>query len=211
PLHQRAVGYYRYIGAFSHNPGFSERYHEIASRVAALVVGLAIQMLVLEKQHRIVRSYCSAEKAIRVERSGRHHNSPSGNGAEQRNPRLAMVNGAAAQVAPYGCPYYHWALPDVVRPPPQHWDFVVHLHVCGPNVVEELDLGNRLQAAGRHPHSPSNYRCFRDWRIEHTGAAKLPLKVSGDLEDASLPFQPAQVFTPGNIGDVFAEPDNSRV
>src|SRR5262249_9329274 len=168
-------------------------------------------MLVLEKQHGVIRSYCSAEQAARIERSSRHNDSPSGNGGEKRDSGLTMINGTAAQVTANGCPHYHRALPYVVRPPAQQGNFVMHLHVSGPNVVKELDLGNRFQPPGSHPHSASDYRCFRDWRIEHTGCAKRPLKVSGNLEYATFAFQPAQMFTPGNVGYVFAEHNNSGV
>ena len=53
-LHQRAPGDHQDVIAVASQVRLAERNHEVFAGVLALVVGLAVQVLVLEKQHRIV-------------------------------------------------------------------------------------------------------------------------------------------------------------
>ena len=68
-LHERAVGDDRKIRSFAHCLRFAEGNHEIVRRILRFVVGLAVEMFVFEKQHRIVAANRRAQQTIRIERS----------------------------------------------------------------------------------------------------------------------------------------------
>ena len=62
-LDQRAPGQHDDIGAFAADGGLAERHHVVGARVHALVVGLPVEVLVLEEQHRIVAADRRAQQA----------------------------------------------------------------------------------------------------------------------------------------------------
>src|SRR2546426_11918979 len=69
PLDQRAVSDYGKVLSLPHSLRFTKRDHEIVLRILRLVVGLAIEMLVLKKQHGIVTANRRAQQAVGVKRA----------------------------------------------------------------------------------------------------------------------------------------------
>ena len=98
-LHQRAIGEDDDIGAFAADRGLAERDHVLGARILALVVGLAVQVLVLEEQHRIVAADRGAEQARSVLRVRREHDADAGAVREDALAGLAVIRRAAAQVS----------------------------------------------------------------------------------------------------------------
>ena len=67
-LDQRALRHDREVLSLANSPGLSKRNHEIVAGVSRLVVRLAIEVLVFEKQHRIVAANRRAQQSVCVER-----------------------------------------------------------------------------------------------------------------------------------------------
>ena len=82
-MHQRAVGDDGEVAAFAHHARLAERNREIRARIRRAVVGLAIELLVFEEQHRIVAADGRAQQAAGVERIRRHHHAQARDVREQ--------------------------------------------------------------------------------------------------------------------------------
>ena len=98
-LDQGAPGDDDDIGAFAADRGLAERHHVVAARVFALVVGLAVEVLVLEEQHRVVAADRRPQQPGRVLRVRRKHDADARAVREDALARLAVVRRAAAEVA----------------------------------------------------------------------------------------------------------------
>ncbi len=72
-MDHRAVGDDADVGAFAHDARFAEGDGEIRAGIFRAIVGLAIEMFVLEKHHGIVGPNRGAQQAANVEGRGRHH------------------------------------------------------------------------------------------------------------------------------------------
>ena len=103
----------------------------------------------LEEQHRVVAADRGAQQAGGVHRVRREHDADARAVGEDALARLRVVRRAAAQVAADGHADDHRARPVVARAIAQHRHLVAQLHHRRPDVVEELDLDHRLQAARR--------------------------------------------------------------
>ena len=79
--------------------GLAERDHVVAAGILALVVGLAVEVLVLEEQDRVVAADRGAQQARRVLRVRRERDADAGAVREDALARLRVVRRAAAQVA----------------------------------------------------------------------------------------------------------------
>ncbi len=99
----------------------------------------------------------------------------------------------------------------VAAPIAQHRHLIAQLHHRGPDVVEELDLDDRLQPANRHADRPADDVGFRNRRVEHPVVAKRALETVGDLEDAALARHELQCLAAAGVGDVLAEDHDARV
>src|SRR3989442_1303145 len=118
PLHHGAVRHDGQVPPFPHDPGLAERDHGVRARVRGLVVRLAVEVLVLEEQHRVVAADRGAEQAVGVERGARAQDAESGDGREHDRAGLGVVDRAALQVAAVGDPHDEGAAERVVRAPP---------------------------------------------------------------------------------------------
>src|SRR3989442_1359880 len=118
PLHDGAVRQDRQVPPFPHDPGLAERDHEVRARVRGLVVRLAVEVLLLEEQHRVVAADRGAEQAVGVERGARAHDAESGDGSEHHRAGLGVVDRATLQVAAVRDPHDEGAAERVVRAPP---------------------------------------------------------------------------------------------
>src|SRR5580693_6366574 len=101
-MHHGAVGDDAYVCTFAHYARFTERNCEISARVLRTIVRLAIEMLVLEEQHRIVGANGGAQQTAHIQGGGRHYHTQPGNVREDHFSTLAVINRAAGKVAANG-------------------------------------------------------------------------------------------------------------
>ena len=148
--------------------------------------GLPVEVLVLAEQHRVVAADRRAQQPGRVLRVRREDDADARRVREDRDARLAVIRRAAAQVAADRHADHHRARPVVARPVAHHRQLVANLHERRPDVVEELDLDDRLQPAQRHADGAADDVGLGERRVEHAVAAEPPLQAVRHLEDAAL-------------------------
>ena len=90
-------------------------------------------------------------------------------------------------------------------------EFVANLHHGGPDVVEELNFGDGLQAADGHADGAADDAGFGERRVEDAVGAVFALQAGGGFEDAALPFYVLEIFFAAGVGDVFAEDGDALV
>ena len=129
-------------------------------------------MLVLEEQHRIVAADRGPQQADGVDRGRRKRDADAGTVREDALARLAVVRAAAAQVPANRRADDERARKLVARPVAQHRHLVADLHHRGPDVVEELNLDDRLEPARSHPDGASDDAGFGERRVEHAIGAE---------------------------------------
>src|ERR1700730_17470112 len=114
-----------------------------------------------------------------------------------------MVDSAAGQVSADCDPNHDWTREAVVGAPADHAEFVANLHHRGPDVVEELDFDDWLEAAGRHARRAPYTRCLGERSVEHAIVAELALQAEGELKDSAFAFDQLalQVFFAAAVGD----------
>ena len=123
-------------------------------------------MLVLEEQHRIVAADRGAQQARGVLGVRRECDADARAVREDALARLAVIRCAAAQIAADRHADDDRARERVVRAIPQHRQLVADLHHRRPDVVEELDLDDRLEAARRHADGAADDVGFGERRVE---------------------------------------------
>ena len=138
------------VGAFAHDARFAERDGEIRAGIFRAIVGLAIEMFVLEKHHGIVGPNRGAKKAANIEGGGRHHHAQAGDMRENNFAALAVINRAAGEVAANRHAHDDGSFEMSRRAPTHGGEFVAELHVSRPNVIEELNFRHGLQTAQSH-------------------------------------------------------------
>src|SRR5579863_10480438 len=134
-MHHGAVGNDAYVCTLAHHASFTERNCEISAGVLRAIVRLAIEMLVLEEQHRIIGANGSAEQTAHVQSRGRHYHSQPGDMREGDFSTLAVINRAAGQVAANGDAHDDWSLEMPRGTPAEDCDLVAQLHHGRPDVV----------------------------------------------------------------------------
>ncbi len=197
--------------AFSDNARFAERNGEIRARIFGAVVGLAVEMFVLEEHDGIVAANGGAKKAGDVERGGRHNDAQAGAVREDRFAALAVVHGSAGEIATDGDANHGGTLEIAIGAPTHDAKFIANLHHGGPDVIEELDFGDWLQSASGHADGAANDTRFGKRRVEDAIRAIFALQASGGFEDAALPFYFAKIFLAAGIGNIFAEDSDAIV
>ena len=98
-----------------------------------------------------------------------------------------------------------------VGAPADQRQLVADLHEGGPDVVEELDLDHRLEAARRHADGAPDDVGLGQRGVEDATGAVPALQVVGDLEDAALALDLVQAVLPGAVRHVLAEDDDARI
>src|SRR5581483_1608504 len=151
------------------------------------------------------------EQAGGVERVGGHDDAEAGDVREQDFAALAVVDGAAVQVSADGHADDRGAGELAVAAPAHGGELVAELHHGGPNVIEELNFGDRLHAAAGHADGAAHDGGFGEGRIEAAARAELHLQAGGDFEDAALSFDFAEAGFAAAIGDIFAEDHHARI
>src|SRR5436305_986257 len=145
----------------------------VGARVGRLVVRLAVQVFVFQKQHGVVAPDRGPQQAVRVEcGAGADHAQPR-HGRERHGARLRVIDRPAFQVSAVGHSHDRGTAEGVVRAPAQRRQLVAELMIRGPDVVEELDLHDGLQAAGREPDGPAHDVRLGERRVVHAVAPEL--------------------------------------
>src|SRR5208283_164137 len=161
-----AIGDDADLFAFLDQAGFAERNGEIRAGVFGAIVGLAIEMFVLEEHHRIVAANGGAQKTGDIQRGGRHDHAQAGAMRKDGFAALTVINGAAGEIAADGHANDGGAFEGTVGAPTKDAEFIANLHHGGPDVIEELDFRDGLQASGGHADGAAYDAGFRDGRIE---------------------------------------------
>src|SRR3954464_5826415 len=118
---------------------------------------------------------------------------------------LAVIDAAAGEIAADGHAKNRRALEAAIAPPAQHAQLVANLHHGRPDVVEELNFGDRLETSGGHANGAAHNAGFGERSIENTVMAILSLQAGGGFEDAALPFHVLEILVAAGVGDVLAE------
>src|SRR5689334_19470868 len=92
------------------------------------IVRLAIELLVLQKQYRIVGANRGTQKSACILRIRGHDNPESGNVREGRLAALAVIDRAAVQISTNGHPDHSRAREPIVRTPAHSRHLVANLH-----------------------------------------------------------------------------------
>ncbi len=124
---------------------------------------------------------------------------------------LAVVGGSAAKIAADGYADDDGGLETVVGAPADVGQLIAQLHEGGPNVVEELDFDDGLEASGGHADGAADDVGLGEWGVEDAVFTKLSLEACGDLKDAAFAFDVGEVLFTGDVGDVFTEDDDGGV
>src|SRR5688572_24451176 len=118
-----------------------------------------------------------------------------------------MVN-RAANVTTVGSPHDYRCREVVVGSPAHSGQLVTQLHVRGPDVVEELDLDDRLEPTHSESDRAAHDIRLGQRRVVDTGAAEFLLQSPRYLEHAPFPFDFPEVLLAGYVGNVLPEDEN---
>ena len=142
----------------------------------------------LEEQHRVIAADGGPQQPVGVERGGRAHYAEAGNGGEHRGAGLRVVWAAASQVSAVRDAHHDGGAERVARAPAQRGELASQLMVGGPDVVEELDLDDRLQPPRRESDRAAHDARLSERRVVHSLASEMALESPGDLEHPTLPL-----------------------
>ena len=167
----------------------------------------------LEEQDRVVAADRGAQQAGGVLRVRRKHDAQPGDVREDALAALRVIDGAAGEVSADGDANHDGAGESVVRAPADHAEFVANLHHRRPDVVEELNLDDRLQAARGHARGAAYDGGLGQRRVEDAVAAEFVLQAEGEFEDSAFAFDQLalQIFFAAAVADVFAENHDALV
>ena len=211
PVDERPEGDQRDVLTGPYRLRLPEGDHELGSGIRALVVGLAVEVLVLEEDDRVFAADRGAEQPRRVERGGGLHHPQSRKMGEEHFGGLAVVHGAAGQVAPGRDAQDERSAVVAVRAPAQTGEFAPDLHVGGPDVIQELDFGDRTQAAHRHAEAEPHDGGLGEGAVEDPLRSELALESIAHLEDAALALDLPQVRLAARVRHVLSEHDDPGV
>jgi hypothetical protein len=123
---------------------------------------------------------------------------------EDRLAALAVPDRPAGEVAADRHPDHQRHLERTGRSPPRGGGLAADLGHRRPDVVEELDLGARAQAAERLADTPSDDARLGERGVEAAVRAEAALQSSRQAEHAALAFDLVEELRRG-VGDVLAE------
>src|ERR1700745_2016668 len=98
-MNDRSVGNDADLIAFFDQPRLAERNREIRTWIFGAVIGLAVEMLVLQEHHGIVAADSRAQQPGYIQRRRRHHHPQPWTVREDRFATLAVIHGSAREVA----------------------------------------------------------------------------------------------------------------
>ena len=144
-------------------------------------------MFVLEEHDRIVATDRGSKQTGRVHGVRGIRDADAGTVREDALARLAVIRSAAPQVSADRYSDDHRAGPVIPGPIAHHRHLVAHLHHGRPDVIEELNLDDRLEAARGHADAAADDAGLCNRRIEHAILAVLALQAERRLEDPAFP------------------------
>src|SRR5438445_3504854 len=195
----------------SHDLRLPERDHEVGAGIRGLVVGLAVEVLVLEEEDGVVAADGGAQQAVGVERRGRAHDPQPRHGGEDHGPRLRVVDRAALQVPAVRDAHDRGTRELVVGAPAQRGQLVADLVIRGPDIVEELGLDHGFQAPRGEADRPAHDVGFRQGRVVDALAPELTLQAPGDLEDPALALDLLEELLAAAVRHVLPESEDARI
>src|SRR5260370_6052273 len=92
-----------------------------------------------------------------------------------------------------------------VGAPAKDTQLTANLHHGRPDVVEELNFGDGLEAAGGHADGAANDAGFGEGRVENAIVAVFSLQAGSGFEDAALAFDVLEIFLTAGVGDGLAK------
>src|SRR6266851_6354604 len=185
-MHDGAEGDDADFAAFFDDVRFAEGNSVVGSGIFGAIVGLAIEVLVLEEHHRIIAADGSAEQPGDIERRGGHDDAKAGAVREDRFTALAVVDAAAGEVAANRYAQHRGGFEIAIGAPAQDAQLVANLHHRGPDVTEDLDFGDGLEAASGHTDGAADDAGFGERRVENAVVAVFSLQAGGGFENAAL-------------------------
>src|SRR5258708_295328 len=144
------------VAAFFDYAGFAERNGIVGPGIFGTIVGLAVKMLVLEKHYGIVAAHGGAQEASDIKRGRRHDHAQAGAVRENGFAALTVINAAAGEIAANGYAQDRRCFETTIGAPAQDAQLVANLHHGRPDVIEELDFGDRLGSARGHADGPAD-------------------------------------------------------
>src|SRR5581483_9822940 len=124
---------------------------------------------------------------------------------------LAVIDRAAIQIPADSDANDHGSLEAVIRAPSDRNQLVANLHHGWPDVINELNLGNRFQSPLRHTNRPANNRRFCQGTVEAPRWSEFALQAVSCIEYSTLSFNFLEVRHAAAICDIFAENNDVRV
>src|SRR5258708_12521966 len=107
---------------------------------------------------------------------------------KNRSAAWAVIKAAVGEMAGGGQAEHRGKFEIAIGAPAQDAQLVANLHHGRPDVVEELDFGDGLQAAGGHADGAADDAGFGKRRVEDAVVAVFSLQAGSSFEDAALPF-----------------------
>src|SRR5207245_8566846 len=133
------------------------------------------------------------QQAVRGEPRAGADDAEGGNGREHHGPGLRVVDGTALEISAVCDAHDGGGAERVVGTPAHRGELVTKLVIGGPDVVEELDLDDRLEPACGEPDRPTHDVGLGQGRVVDALAAELPLQAPRDLENAALALHVLEV------------------
>src|SRR5689334_17516084 len=120
---------------------------------------------------------------------------------------LRVIDRAAGEVPTNGNTNDSGTGESTIRAPANDRQFVAHLMEGWPDIVEELNFDDRLQASRGDASRAPDDRRFCKRRVVDTLRAEFALQARSQFEDTALAFDQllAQVLLTAAIGNIFAE------
>src|ERR1700682_1228525 len=131
--------------------------------------------------------------------------------SENRFAALAVVHRAAGEVTANRDAQYYRRFECAVRTPTHDTEFIANLHHRWPDVVEKLNLRNRLEAARCHPNCSTDDARFRQGCVKLAVGAEFSLQAGGCFENTPFPFYVSKISFPTNIGHVLSKNNDALV
>ena len=101
---------------------------------------------------------------------------------------LAVIDGAAVEIAADGDAQHQRRGESAVGAPADGGQLIANLHHGGPDVIEELNLGDRLQPARGHADGAADDAASASGVLKHALRAELRFAARGDFENAAFAF-----------------------
>ena len=118
---------------------------------------------------------------------------------------LAVIERPPTDVSADRSANYEGARIAIIRPIPQHSQFVADLHHCWPDIVKELYFNNRFESSQRHADGSADDVGFGQWRVEHALAPVLTLETECSFKDSPFALDGRQDLCSTAVSDILSK------